>query len=156
MSETFADLEKDFLKVVREVVMCVVSTVDKAGKPRSRILHPIWEVVDGKPVGWIYTTPSPVKAAHLAANPHVSICYAGALGDVVLGECLASWVTAAETKKYVFDLFNNTPEPVGFDLRLFGIDSPEHPGFHVLRLDPTRVQVNTDFPRTFVPRMARI
>jgi uncharacterized pyridoxamine 5'-phosphate oxidase family protein len=156
MTETFTAIEEDFLKIVREVVMCTVTTVGESGNPRSRILHPVWEIIDGKPVGWIFTTPSPVKAKHLASNPNVAISYASVTGELVLGQCAAGWVEDAATKKHVYDLINNTPEPVGFDLGLFFIDSSEHPAFHVLRLDPTMIQVNTDFPQTFTPRMARI
>jgi uncharacterized pyridoxamine 5'-phosphate oxidase family protein len=154
VTHPFSSLESDFLRFVQEVVICTVTTVDTAGKPRSRILHPIWEVVDGQPVGWIFTTPSPVKAKHLAANPHVALSYAAPTGQSVLAQCTAAWVPDAATKKHVYDLINNTPEPVGFDMNLFGIDSAEHPAFHALRLDPTLIQVNTDFPATFTARLA--
>ena len=39
----FADIEKDFLARVRQIVWCSVATVDRRGRPRSRILHPLWE-----------------------------------------------------------------------------------------------------------------
>ncbi len=68
----FADIEKDFLARVRQIVWCNVATVDRRGRPRSRILHPIWE---GR-TGWILTGRHTLKTRHLAANPHVSLCYA--------------------------------------------------------------------------------
>jgi len=156
MSESFAVLEEDFLRITREVVLCTVTTVDGQGRPRSRILHPVWEVRDGRPVGWVYTLPVGIKAKHLAGNPYVAVSYWSHAQEVVLSECLATWVEDAETKKYVFDLINNTPEPVGFDLTLFGVDSPESPMFSALKLEPSRVQVLTDFPNTFTPRMAKL
>ncbi len=64
----FADIEKDFLARVRQIVWCNVATVDRRGRPRSRILHPIWE---GR-TGWILTGRHTLKTRHLAANPHVS------------------------------------------------------------------------------------
>lgn len=47
-----AEIEGDFLRITADVVWCTVATVDRRGRPRTRILHPIWEVVDGRPVGW--------------------------------------------------------------------------------------------------------
>ncbi|GAA2785764.1 MULTISPECIES: pyridoxamine 5'-phosphate oxidase family protein [Crossiella] len=156
MSEAFSALEEDFLKVTSTVVLATVTTVDGNGAPRSRVLHPVWEVVDGRPVGWIFTSRSPVKTKHLAGNPNVAVSYLSAIGEVVLAECVASWVEDGETKKHVYELINGRGD--GYDLRLFGIDSPENPAFEVLRLDPSRVQVNTDFPKdfTFIPRMAKL
>jgi uncharacterized pyridoxamine 5'-phosphate oxidase family protein len=156
MTEMFADLEKDFLRIMSEVVLCTVTTVSESGKPRSRMLHPLWEVVDGKPIGWVFTMPSPVKAKHLAGNPNVAISCMSPTGQLVLAQAVANWVEDLPSKKHVYDLFNNTPPPAGVDLSLFLIDGPEHPNFHVLRLDPTMVQVNTEFPQTFTPRMARL
>jgi hypothetical protein len=33
-------------------VFCVATTVDGQGRPRSRMLHPIFGVRDGRPSGW--------------------------------------------------------------------------------------------------------
>jgi hypothetical protein len=34
---------------------CNAATVDRKDRPRSRVLHPIWEVIDTYPIGWIAT-----------------------------------------------------------------------------------------------------
>jgi hypothetical protein len=41
---TFADIETEFIRRVHRVVWCNVATLDSQNRPRSRILHPIWEV----------------------------------------------------------------------------------------------------------------
>lgn len=158
MAESFAALQDDFLRFAHEIVWCTVTTVAPDGRPRSRILHPIWEVVDGKPVGWIFTGRTPVKTRHLAANPHVAFSYWTPSHDTVLGEAVASWVEDMGVKQHVWDLFMSTPEPLGYDLTAFGLAGPQEPAFTPLRLDPTRVQVldGSEVPKNFKPRMAII
>jgi pyridoxine/pyridoxamine 5'-phosphate oxidase len=47
------------------------ATVDAKGRPRQRILHPIWE----GSTGWIATGRQSHKAKHLARNPYISLSY---------------------------------------------------------------------------------
>ncbi|MFI6867162.1 pyridoxamine 5'-phosphate oxidase family protein [Nocardia sp. NPDC050406] len=141
MTATFETIEADFFRFTTDIVWCTITTVDTDGRPRSRILHPIWEMVDGRPVGWIFTAPSPIKARHLAANPVVAFSYWSPAHNVVQGEASTSWVPDAATKKHVWELFTTTPPPLGYDLTTFGVTGPEDPNFTVLRLDPDRVQV---------------
>ncbi len=156
MAESFAALQDEFLRITGEVVWCSVTTVGEHGHPRSRILHPIWEVLDGRPVAWVVTGRTPVKTRHLAANPNVAVSYWSPSQQVVLAECVASWVEDLETKRHIYDLFNSTPPPLGYDVTWAG--GPDSDIFTPLRLDATRVQVfdGTGFPRDFTPRTARI
>ena len=62
----------DALTVAHQVVWGVLTTVDAAGRPRNRVVHPAWEPVAGGLRGGVTTRRSPVKAAHLAANPPCS------------------------------------------------------------------------------------
>ncbi|WP_067832533.1 pyridoxamine 5'-phosphate oxidase family protein [Actinomadura kijaniata] len=158
MAERFADLEEPFLRFTREIVWCTVTTVSPEGRPRSRILHPVWEVVDGRPVGWVFTGRTPVKTRHLAANPHVAFSYWTPSHDTVLGEAVASWVEDQGAKQHVWDLITTAPPPLGYDLAGFGLSGPQDPAFTPLRLDATRVQVldGSDVPKDFKPRMAVI
>ncbi len=155
MAVTFDAIEDDFFRFVREIVWCTVTSVDGRGRPRSRILHPLWEMIDGRPVGWIATGKTPVKVRHLAANPVVAFSYWSPAQHVVQGEAVASWVEDAAVKQRVWDLFMTTPPPVGYDLRLFS-PGPDSPQFTLLRLDPERIQVldGASFPTDFTPRVA--
>jgi hypothetical protein len=44
-----------FATIAHRIVWCTVATVDRRGRPRSRILHPYWERADDGLVGWITT-----------------------------------------------------------------------------------------------------
>ena len=48
---TFDEIKDEFNARVQRIVWCTVTTIDQKGRPRSRILHPIW---DG-PTGYIAT-----------------------------------------------------------------------------------------------------
>ena len=139
MTKSFESFEADFLRLTADIVHCTVTTVDAQGRPRSRILHPIFEVRDGLPVGWVATNRTPIKVAHLAGNPHVACSYWNPAQNTVMVDCVASWVEDLETKRHVYDLFNTTPPPLGYDLSDLG--SAENDLFTPLRLEPWRVQI---------------
>lgn len=137
---SFAEIEREFSERVNRIVWCSVATVDAKGRPRSRILHPYWQ---GQ-VGWIATSRDSYKAAHLARNPHVSLAYVADISKPVYIDATAEWMDDAATKQYVWDLYTNTPPPLGYKVADFwgAVDSPS---FGVLRLTPWRIEV-TDFP----------
>ena len=138
-TSSFRDLEQAFLACTAKIVLCTVTTVGPTGQPRSRMLHPVFEVLDGLPVGWVCTGRTPVEVAHLAHEPRVAVCYWSPDNDTVVMECRASWVDDPADKQHVWDLFMRTPPPLGYDLTSYG--APDAPAFTPLRLDPTRVQV---------------
>ncbi len=132
----FAELERDFDALTRRIVWCTVATVDRRGRPRSRILHPVWE---GR-TGWIATGRHSHKAKHLAANPFVSLCYWDPQHEQAIIDCHARWRDEPEVRSRVWDLLKSTPEPVGYDPALFW-SSPEDEGYGVLQLEPWRLEV---------------
>jgi hypothetical protein len=144
---SFSQIQDEFIGRVHEVVWCNVTTVDTRDRPRSRILHPIWE---GK-TGWVATLRhAHVKARHIAHNPYVSLTYvAEAPGQVPLRpvyvDCLAEWDDTSSAKRHVWELFLAAPPPLGYDpapiFGFAGIERPDHPEFGVLRLDPWRVEL---------------
>lgn len=138
---TFADLADDVFDVVRAARYGTMTTVDRHGRPRSRVLITAWEVVDGRPVGWLATFPSRVKVAHLAHNPHVGMSYWNPAGDAAYLDSVATWIDDAATGRRVWDLYQRgSPPGVGYDPAAFW-PAPEHPSFGVLRLDVWRAQV---------------
>ena len=60
-----------FVDMAHSIVWASVATVDSDARPRSRILHPIWEWDGTDLFGWIATVPTPVKRRHLAVHPEV-------------------------------------------------------------------------------------
>jgi hypothetical protein len=155
MAESFAAYAAQFLQYTGEIVWCTATTVDAKGRPRSRILHPIWQVIDDRPVGWVVTGKTPIKTGHLAANPHMACSYWSPAQHTVAIDCLASWVEDAATRRHIFDLFMTTPPPLGYDLNGFGAAGPASETFTPLRLDPWRVQI-TRFDGWFGNRTPRI
>ena len=137
----FSELQDDFLRITADVVWCTVATVDTQGRPRTRILHPYWEVVDGRPVGWVGTSQSPLKTRHLAENPYVSCSYWSPKHETAYADCRAEW--APSENERVWQLFLDAEPPLGYDPATMPPfkDGPLGGGFQALRLDPWRVMV---------------
>lgn len=135
-----------FIEMAHRIVWCSVASVDRRGRPRSRILHPIWEWDGERLVGWIATGPTPLKRAHLAHQPHLSLSYWQPSQDTCVAECRASWAFDDATRTRVWELFRNAPSPVGYDPAIIpGWDGPTCDAFAALRLEPWRLRV---FPGT--------
>jgi hypothetical protein len=132
-----------FIEMAHKIVWASAATVDSDAKPRSRILHPFWEWDGTDLFGWIATAPSPIKRAHLAAHPEISLNYWSPNQDTCSAECLVEWYFDDETRKAVWDKFVNGPEPVGYDPSIIPIwkDGPTSDQFAALRLSPYRLRV---------------
>ncbi|MGI5166185.1 pyridoxamine 5'-phosphate oxidase family protein [Spirillospora sp. CA-253888] len=139
----FAEIRDQFDAYVGDIVYATMTTVDKKGRPRARVLIPVWEVVDGRPVGWLATYRTPVKEAHLAGNPHATFSYWTPRQNAASVDTVATWADLddLETRRHVWDLYRRTsPRGAGYDLGRFwkGVEDPK---LHVLKLEPWRVQV---------------
>jgi hypothetical protein len=130
-----------FIGVAHRVVWCTVASVDRRGRPRSRILHPYWERSGDALVGWITTRPTPLKVAHLAHSPYLSCSYWDATHDAAVAECAAEWVDDVAMRAHAWELFRAAPEPLGHDPYSIWPAGPGSPGAGVLRLTPWRMRV---------------
>ena len=132
-----------FVRMAHSIVWATVTTVDADSKPRSRILHPIWEWDGTDLLGWVATVPTPLKRAHLAVHPDVSVSYWTTTQDTCSADCLVEWYTDDETRAAVWEKFATGPEPVGYDPRIIPMwrDGPTSEEFAVLRLSPHRLRV---------------
>lgn len=145
---TLSDVAPAFVEMAHRIVWCSAATVDSGGRPRTRILHPLWEWNGADLVGWIATGPTPIKRAHLKQTPNVSLSYWAPTQDTCQAECTATWATDPESRQRVWNAFASAPEPVGYDPAIIpGWDSPESDSFAALRLDPWRLRV---FPGTLL------
>jgi len=135
----FEEIRAEFLARVNSMVYCGAATIDGQGRPRSRILHPIWE----ENTGWISTSPTSLKARHLERNPYLSIAYIGDPAKPVYADCRTEWIDDRETKQHVWDLYLNAEAPLGFDpAPIYGSVEEPNPGgprFGVLKLIPYRI-----------------
>lgn len=132
-----------FVEMAHRIVWCSAATVDRRGRPRSRVLHPLWQW-DGQVLsGWIATGPTPAKRAHLEACPYVSLNYWAPSQDTCLAECRATWAFDDATRERVWDAFKHAPAPVGYDPALIPPwkDGPTSPAFAALKLEPWRIRV---------------
>jgi hypothetical protein len=130
-----------FVAIAHRIVWCTVATVDRRGRPRSRILHPYWELTPDGLVGWITTRPTPLKRAHLEHSPYVSCSYWDATHDVAVSECRAEWIEDPDVKAHAWELFRAAGEPLGHDPYKIWPDGPANPDAGVLRLTPWRIRV---------------
>ncbi|GLZ12624.1 pyridoxamine 5'-phosphate oxidase [Actinomadura sp. NBRC 104425] len=138
---SFAAIRDAFDSYIGDIVYATMTTVDAKGRPRARVLIPVWEVVDGRPLGWLATFRTPVKAAHLANNPHTTFSYWSPRQNAVYVDTVAEWVEDMDVKRRVWDLYRKgSPPGAGYDCGNFW-RGPADPQFHVLRLEPWRVQV---------------
>lgn len=139
------DTADAFVTMAHRIVWCTVATVDPAGRPRTRVLHPIWQWndADGRLEGWIATSPTPIKRADLAQSPNVSLTYWSPDQDVANAECHAEWAFDDETRTAVWNKFKDAPAPVGYDPAIIPPwrDGPTGDAFAALHLVPWRVRV---------------
>jgi hypothetical protein len=143
-----ADIAQPFIDIAHRIVWATVATIDPDDRPRSRVLHPIWEWDGDQLVGWIATGPTPAKVAHLAHRPFASVNYWDQQHDIATAECDVTWHHDDDTCTRVWSLFEHAPEPVGYDPSIIPVWSePSGAEFAVLRLDPWRLRV---FPGTML------
>jgi len=96
---SFAEIQEEFMNRVRRIVWCTVATVDTTDRPRSRILHPLWE----GPVGWIATFRHSLKEKHIAHNPYVSLTYWDPQHRQIYADCKAEWEDSPGEKKRLWE-----------------------------------------------------
>ena len=140
--QTLEAVAPAFVEMAHQIVWASVATIDRKDRPRSRILHPIWQW-DGETLqGWVATGPTPLKRAHLDRSPYVSLNYWAPSQDTCTAECRAQWHFDLETRERIWRLFAETPEPVGYDPAIIpGWDKPSDDAFAVLELAPWRLRV---------------
>lgn len=139
-SVPFSAIADEFLALVHAQVWCSVATMDAQNRPRSRVLHPLWENHSAGTTGWIATGRASLKAKHLAHNPQVSLCYMKDPLKPVYVDCHAEWADDPAEKQRLWTLFGSTPPPLGYDLAPF-FGSVDSPGYGLLKLTPWRIEL---------------
>ncbi|GAA4547108.1 pyridoxamine 5'-phosphate oxidase family protein [Amycolatopsis samaneae] len=134
-----AELLDEFVRIAHRIVWCALTTVDRRGRPRSRVVHPIWERTGDGVTGWVFTRPTPLKLAHLARTPFVSCTYWDPAHEVAVAECAAELLDDEPAREHVWELFATAPEPLGYDPKILGARDHRDPAIRVLRLTPWRL-----------------
>jgi hypothetical protein len=137
-----ADVAPAFVEMAHRIVWCTAATTGVDGRPRTRVLHPIWEWDGTSLTGWIATSPSSPKAADLAAVPAMSLTYWAPDHDTCTAECHAEFETDSAARRVGWDRFAEGPAPVGYDPAVVPQwTSPDAEAFGILRLAPHRLRV---------------
>ena len=138
--QSFSEIEEEFIKRVHHIVWCNIATIDTQNRPRSRILHPLWE----GPIGWIATRRHSHKTKHLTHNPYVSLAYVADVAKPVYVDCKAGWIDDLQQKERIWNKFKEAPPPLGYDPAPI-FERPDHPNFGLLKLTPWRIEL-INFP----------
>ncbi|TCP49332.1 general stress protein 26 [Tamaricihabitans halophyticus] len=146
-----ATVAEAFTEMANRMVYATLATVDGNGRPRSRMVHSLWQWNGEQLTGWVGSMVTPMKRAHLARNPYVSCNFwdGAEVYDTCVAECRAELLLDEESKRAGWELFKNTPEPLGYDpgaVHPDWQDGPSSPAWGVLRLEPWFLRV---FPGEF-------
>ena len=137
-----ADVAPAFVEMAHRIVWCSAATVDRAGRPRTRVLHPIWEWDGTTLTGWIATSPLSPKARDLEATPALALTYWTTTHDTCSASCDATWEDSEEERRAGWDRFVNAPAPVGYDPSIIPPwTDPQAPAFGILRIEPYELRV---------------
>ncbi|MDQ3694417.1 MAG: pyridoxamine 5'-phosphate oxidase [Chloroflexota bacterium] len=133
---TFAEIEPEFVERAHRMVWCDLATVGSDGRPRTRVVHPIWQ----GPVAYVTSLRVGPKADDIARNPYVSLAYVCDHLKPAYAECVADWIDDPETRRQFWELTATVPEPLGYDTEaMFG--SYDFPHLSIMRLKPWRVRL---------------
>ncbi|MGP4018291.1 pyridoxamine 5'-phosphate oxidase family protein [Saccharopolyspora sp. 5N708] len=139
---TFSALEDTFFSYIRDIKYATMITVDRQYRPRARVLLPVWETVNGRPVGWLAAYKTPVKTAHLSNNPHTTYSYWSPRQNAVFVDSTSTWAEDEESKLHAWDVYvKGGPPGVGYDPIRYWRGGPGDPEYGVIRISPWRVQL---------------
>jgi hypothetical protein len=125
--------------IVEAVVFCTATTIGPDGRPRSRVVHPVWHWDDEPLVGLVTSRPTPLRRRHLGANPVMTCAYWSPAHHVATFDCDAAWVESGRLGE-AWQRIAATPPPLGFDPATIWPDGPTSDDFAVVELRPYRVQ----------------
>jgi general stress protein 26 len=134
---SFAELADEFERRWKRTIWATMTTVAPSGRLQSRLVHPLWE----RDTGWLLTGPESLKARHLKSNAYTSLTYWDQTNEQVHAECRATFEERPAEKRRVWNLFKDTPFPLGYDPAVFFKEGPEHPSVGVVRLIPWRLEL---------------
>jgi general stress protein 26 len=130
-SQFFQDVET----AAKKAIWCALATVDGT-EPRVRMVHPTWE---GDTL-WIATGPETAKARQIQNNAAVDIQFQVAPDDFshLLVRGTATVLTDQPSKERIWDVMD-------YDLAQFWPGGATDPGFCVVRVEPSRVELSEMF-----------
>jgi general stress protein 26 len=142
MRRPLTDIGPAFVEMAHGIGMCVAATAGADGRPRTRVVQPVWTWDGAGLTGWMSTSTEQPKYRHLRERPELSLTYWHPQQDTCSADCHVTLVTDDAGRAAAWDRFKATPAPAGFDPAI----NPEWPSrtaptFGVLRLEPTWLRV---------------
>ena len=142
------DIAQPFIDMAHQIVWASAATVDRKNRPRTRVLHPIWEWDGDQLRGWVGTMPTATKRTHLEHSPYLSVNYWASNQDTCLAECHTRWAFDDASCERLWKRFKEAPAPLGYDPGIVPIwAAPTDENFAVLELTPWKLRV---FPGTML------
>lgn len=142
MKRNLSEIGPRFVEMAHSIGMGVAATTDGAGRPRTRVVQPVWEWDGSALTGWLSTVTTSPKYAHLRANPALSVTWWTPAQDTCTADCEVDIVVGDDERAAAWDRFLAAPPPAGFDPAIYpDWTSPASPTFGVLRLRPTWLRV---------------
>lgn len=141
MTDTLSTVSTAARLIVDDVVYATMATAGASGRPRTRVLHPVWNW-DQPVTGLVTSRPTRVKVAHLRSNPWVSLAYWSPAHNAAYLDGEARWVEPDRLEE-TWDRIAATPGPTGFDPLTIWPDGPTSPDFGVVEISPHRIRVVT-------------
>ena len=141
MTSSFSEIQEEFIGRVHKMVWCSVATLDTQNRPRSRIMHTMWESSTCHDcTGWALSRRHALKAKHLAHSSYVSLAYISDLTTPVYVDCNAEWEDTSSEKKRIWNLFASAPPPLGFDPATI-FKTADNPEYGLLKFTPWRIEL---------------
>src|SRR5690349_18227175 len=126
---------EEFVSIAHGVVWATVASLDAQGRPRSRVVHPVWTLDERGLRGWIGTRPTSLVRRHLQHAAFLSVSYWSGAHDVAVAECRARYVDDDAGRHEAWQALRSAPEPAGYDPATIW-PGPLDEGFAAVALDP--------------------
>ena len=134
---TLEVIAPQFVEIAHRIVWATAATVDEAGLPATRILHPVWEWDGINLHGWIATSPHSPKARDLERTPCLSITYWDSGHETCTARCRTAWLVSSDERRALWERFANAAPPLGYDPSIVPAwQLPDAPAFGALALTP--------------------
>jgi general stress protein 26 len=133
---SFADIEPEFVERAHRMVWCDMATVWPDGRPRTRIVHPVWE----GDTAWMTSLRVGPKAEDIDRNPYVSLAYVSDSLKPAYAECVASRVDDRDERIAIWERIAAIHEPLGYNAETMfgGYDIPK---LTMLRLKAWKIRL---------------
>jgi general stress protein 26 len=132
----FSEIAAEFIERAHRMVWCDMATVGPIGRPRTRIVHPVWE----GDTAWMTSLRVGPKGDDIDRNPLVSLAYVSDPVKPAYAECVASWVDDREERIEIWKRIAAIPGPLGYDAETM-FESYDAPNLTMLRLRPWKIRL---------------